>query len=111
MALDFTHKKGDTFEVVNFEMLINTVPINLTNCILRMQLRKEYGGVIIKSFTSVANAGLTITNPTLGLFKINKQIIDIPAFSYLYDIELDYQDGTVKTYISGNFIINNDVTR
>jgi len=111
MALDFTHIKGDTFEAVNFEMLINTLPINLTTCILRMQLRKEYGGVIIKSFTTVASAGLTITNGALGLFKINKQIIDLPTFSYLYDIELDYQNGDVKTYISGNFTITNDVTR
>lgn len=109
--MNFTHIKGDTFEAVNFEMLINGLPIDLTNCVLRMQLRKEYGGVIIKSFTTVANAGLTITNGLLGLFKINKQIIDIQAFSYLYDIELDYQNGDVKTYIKGNFIITNDVTR
>lgn len=111
MALDFTHIKGDTFEAVNFEMLLNAVPIDLTGCILRMQLRKEYGGVIIKSFTTVASAGLTIVNPTLGLFKINKQIIDIPAFVYIYDIELDYQNGDIKTYIKGNFSVVNDVTR
>lgn len=109
--MNFTHIKGDTFEAVNFEILINGSPIDLTNCVLRMQLRKEYGGVIIKSFTTIGGDGLTITNGTLGLFKINKQIIDVTAFSYLYDMELDYQNGDVKTYIKGNFTITNDVTR
>ena len=75
-----------------------------------MQLRKEYGGLIALSLTSVANAGITITDATNGLFKINQQIIDIVAFNYIYDIELDY-DGLVKTYVDGNFLITNDVTR
>ena len=111
MALDFTHIKGDTFEEVNFQMLVNTVSLNLTGCTLRMQLRKEYGGIVYLSLTSVASAGITITTPTSGLFKINKQIINIEAANYIYDIELVKSDGTVKTYISGNFLITNDVTR
>ncbi len=111
MALDFTHIKGDTFEIVNFQMLVNTVALNLTGCTLRMQLRKEYGGIVYLSLTSVANAGITITSAVNGLFNINKQIINIDANNYIYDIELIKADGTVKTYISGNFLITNDVTR
>ena len=111
MALDFTHIKGDTFEAVNFQMLVNSVALNLTGCTLRMQLRKEYGGVIFLALTSVASAGITITNAATGLFRINKQIINIDAYNYIYDIELIKSDGTVKTYISGNFLITNDVTR
>jgi hypothetical protein len=111
MALDFTHKKGDTFEAVNFQMLVNTVPLNLTGATLRMQLRKEYGGVVFLSLTSVASVGITITTPASGLFKINKQIINLDSANYIYDIELIKADGTIKTYISGNFYITNDVTR
>lgn len=111
MALDFTHIKGDSFEAVNFQMLVNSVALNLTGCTLRMQLRKEYGGIVYLSLTSVASAGITITNAATGLFRINKQIINIDAVNYLYDIELIKSDGTVKTYISGNFYVTNDVTR
>lgn len=111
MALDFTHIKGDTFEAVNFQMLINTVALNLTGCTLRMQLRKEYGGIVYLSLTSVASAGITITTPANGLFKINRQIINLDSANYIYDIELIKADGTIKTYISGNFSITNDVTR
>jgi hypothetical protein len=111
MALDFTHIKGDSFEAVNFQMLVNSVALNLTGCTLRMQLRKEYGGIVYLSLTSVASAGITITTAASGLFRINKQIINIDANTYIYDIELIKSDGTVKTYISGNFYITNDVTR
>jgi hypothetical protein len=111
MALDFTHIKGDTFEAVNFQMLINTVALNLTGCTLKMQLRKEYGGIVYLSLTSVASAGITITTPANGLFKINRQIINLDSANYIYDIELIKADGTIKTYINGNFSITNDVTR
>ena len=111
MALDFTHIKGDSFEAVNFQIIVNDNPLNLNGCSLHMQLRKEYGGVVFLSLTSVASAGITISNPTGGLFRINKQIINLDAFNYIYDIQLIKADGSVKTYISGNFNITNDVTR
>jgi len=110
MSLNFTHIKADTFEAVNFEINVDTVPVDLSDTTIRMQLRKEYGGVVGLSLTSVGNAGITITDAANGLFRINQQIIDIPAFNYIYDIEFDF-DGVVKTYISGNFLIKNDVTR
>jgi hypothetical protein len=111
MGLNFQSIKGDTFEQVTFELLLNDEPYSLEDAIIRMQLRKEYGGIPALSLTSVANAGITITDDANGLFKINEQIIDICAFNYLYDIEIEFGDGTVKTYISGNFVIKNDVTR
>ena len=92
-------------------MIVNSVALNLTGCTLRMQLRKEYGGIVYLSLTSVASAGITITTAATGLFKINKQIINIDAANYIYDIELIKADGTIKTYISGNFYVTNDVTR
>jgi hypothetical protein len=110
MSLNFTHIKADTFEAVNFEINVDDVPVDLSDTTIRMQLRKEYGGVVGLSLTSVGDAGITITDAANGLFRINQQIINIPAFNYIYDIEFDF-DGIVKTYISGNFLIKNDVTR
>lgn len=111
MGLNFQNIKGDTFNEVAFELLLNDDPYSLVGAIIRMQLRKEYGGIPALSLTSVANAGITITNAANGLFKINEQVIDICAFNYIYDIEIEFGDGTVKTYVSGNFLIKNDVTR
>lgn len=111
MSYNFTHIKGDTFDQVPFSILLNNVPINLTGAVIRMQLRSECGGLVALSLTSVANAGITITNAIGGLFKINKQIIDIPAGNYSYDLEIHFSDGTVKTWLSGSFLIECDITR
>jgi len=111
MGLNFQTIKGDTFNEVAFELLINNEPYSLVDAEIRMQLRKEYGGIPFLSLTSVDNEGLTITDDENGLFKINEQIININAGNYLYDIEIKFGDDTVKTYVSGNFLVKSDVTR
>ncbi len=111
MALDFSHIKGDTFEAVNFAVVKNTVALSLTGAVIKMQLKKECDGIAILSLTSVASAGLTITNAAGGLFKINQQIINIPEFNYIYDIQITFANNIVKTWVSGNFIIKCDITR
>jgi hypothetical protein len=110
MSLNFKHKRGDTFEAVDFEIRVNDVAIDLSDTVIRMQLRKEYCGVVALSLTSIDNEGITITDASEGLFKINKQIINIEAANYIYDIQFNF-DGEIKTYVSGNFLITNDVTR
>ena len=111
MSLNFTHIKGDTFEAVNFAVVKNAVALNLTGATIKMQLKKECGGIPILSFTTVASAGLTLTNAVGGLFKINKQIINIAEFNYVYDIEITFGNGDVKTWIDGDFIVKCDITR
>lgn len=112
MALNFTHTKGDTFNEVAFEVKKNGTAINLTGATIRMQLRKEYEDVNpVLSLTSVANAGITITNATSGHFKINAQIINIEVFNYVYDIQFTLSSGEVKTYVKGAFNVTPEVTR
>ena len=109
--MNFTHIKGDTFDEVAFSIKINNVAVNLTGATIKMQLKKNDNLLVpILSLTSVASAGITITSPTNGLFKINSQIIDIEPFNYVYDIQLTLATGVVKTYVSGNFIISKDIT-
>ena len=111
MSLNFTHIKGDTFEAVNFQVIKNSVALDLTDSVIRMQLKKECGGIPILSFTTVADAGLTLIDAVDGLFKINKQIINIAEFNYIYDIEITFGNGDVKTWIDGDFIVKCDITR
>lgn len=112
MSLNFSHIKADTFDQVNFELKINDVAKNLTGAIIRMQLRKTADDTTpALSLTSVASAGITITSPTTGLFRINTQIIDIPVYDYEYDIEIRFADNTVKTYVAGIFSITQEITR
>lgn len=105
MSLNFQAIKNDTFEEVPFQIKKNNVAINLTGATIKMQLRKVAGGVI------ASEVALTITNATNGLFKINNQKFTCDAFNYFYDIQITFADSTVKTWISGNFLILNDITR
>jgi hypothetical protein len=111
MSLNFQNIKGDTFEAVNFEVKINGDAIDLTGAIIKMQLRKECGGVIGLTLTSIEDTGITIYDAVNGKFKINKQIIDIPSYNYYYDIEIHFADNTVKTWVKGMFNILCDITR
>lgn len=112
MSLLFTHIKGDTFDEVAFQLKINDVAVNLTGATIKMQLRKKYSDTTAAlSLTSVSSAGITITTPLEGRFKINTQIIDIEVYNYVYDIQITLSSGVVKTYVQGGFNITNEVTR
>jgi hypothetical protein len=112
MSLQFSHIKGDTFDEVAFQLKINNTVVNLTGATIKMQLRKCYSDTTpALSLTSVSSAGITITSPTTGEFKINTQIIDIEVYNYVYDIQITLASGVIKTYVQGGFNITNEVTR
>ena len=67
------HYKGDTFKQIPMVYKLNGTPQNLTGAVIRMQLRKEKDGVSYLELTSVASAGITITDAANGSFKINTQ--------------------------------------
>lgn len=109
--LNFSTKRGDTFDEVLFELKKDGTAINLTGAIIHMQLRKAAGGPVFLNLTSAGSAGITITDATAGKFKINSVIINLEANVYLYDIEITFASGEVRTWISGQFTILNDITR
>jgi hypothetical protein len=104
-TVNFTHKRGDTFYQTPINIKVNDVDLDLTGAVILMQLRKEAGGVI------ALTPDLTITDAVGGDFQIDEQIINIPACTYQYDIQITLADDTVVTWISGLFIINDDISR
>ncbi len=104
-TVNFTHKRGDTFYQTPINIKVNSVDLDLTGAVILMQLRKEAGGVVM--FTPA----LSITDAVGGDFQIDEQIINIPACTYQYDIQITLSDDTVVTWISGLFIINDDISR
>jgi hypothetical protein len=108
MGLNFSHYKGDTFDQVEFEMKLNGSPVNITGSTIIMELKtgaNSSSETPVLSLTSVASNGITITQPTLGKFKINSQVINIPVGYYNYDIAITFADLSVKTYVTGQFKI------
>jgi len=90
----------------------NNVALDLTGAVVEMDIRlTKTSTTSAKRFTSVGDAGITIVAPaTDGKFILNRQIIDVDAAKYYYDLEITLADGTVKTYIYGFWPILQDIT-
>jgi hypothetical protein len=110
-TLNLFAKKGDTFDAVPFQINRDGIPIDLTGAIIHMQLRKSPSTQVYLNLTSVANAGITITSAADGAFQINEMIMTIEANVYLYDIQITFLSGEIRTWISGQFTVVNDITR
>ena len=104
------YRKGDTFSGAEFTVTVNGTPLVLTGATIRMDMRETPLGTLVKSFSS-PSSGITISTPTTaGKFVLDKQVIDIPAFKYFYDIQILLETGEIHTYIWGFFEIKQDVT-
>jgi len=102
--------RGDTFKEYPFEILINSDPLDLTDAVIKMDVKKDACGIPLLSLSSVMDNGITITDAVSGLFKINEQIINIPAGNYQYDIQITLENGTVNTWVGGLFQVINTIT-
>ena len=85
-TLDFTHYRGDTFDAVNFEVIIDEAPLDLADVAIKMQLRRNYDRDVALEL-SLANGLLEIVDAEAGKFIIAEQIIDLEPLAYLYDIQ------------------------
>lgn len=109
-TLNLIAKQGDTFER-NFSVEHpNGTPYNFTGYSLQMQIKSTKQNTIS---ALELNSGDEITLST-GQIKIlipSAKMKEIPARGYFYDLQITYPNGVVKTWLSGQFNINQDVTR
>lgn len=99
---------GDTFNGVEIAMTDgDNLPIDISTAIIKMQIKTAPFGSIVKDL-SIGN-GITIMNA--NTFRIDPFINPTKAFRYYYDIQIDFQNGVVKTYLKGSYTIVEDITR
>jgi hypothetical protein len=98
--------QGNTFEGVDF-ILPTDSHYELDNAIAKIHIRNSPVNALVKEFISPNTLIITlphkITLPT--------QIIDIPAGTYKYDLQITFSDGRVKTFIGGSWVINPVITQ
>ena len=94
-TLNLTAKQGNTFYAVPIQILINGVPLDLTNATILIQLRKDAGTPIIFEPTT------TIINAVNADFKIDEQIFDIQACLYKFDIRIVTGSGQIHNWAAG----------
>lgn len=100
--------RNDTL-AINFELSIDDVPINLGGATVRMHVRPSYGSNTLTLAFTEGN-GITVTGASNSVIEV-KKLITIAAGNYVYDLESQFSNGDVKTYIKGNFIVQEDITK
>lgn len=109
-TLNLIAQNNTTFDAVPFQILIDTVPLDLTDALIEMQVKKDACATPVLSFSSIDDAGITITDALDGWFKINEQIINLKPCNYHYDIKITLSDSSVKRYVGGLFQVVTSIT-
>lgn len=102
------HRRGDTFDGLNFQINANGSPKQLHTTGIKIDFRKSAKkGLKVKTI-AVGN-GITVVSASAGTFKIDSFKVDFEPGIYFYDVE--FTDGSVvKTHIEGTWEIVEDVT-
>lgn len=107
------HLSGDTYNAVQFQLVLddgNDTPIDITDATFKCSIRKDPTKAAVLSWTSPSN--IVIVDASLGKFKLDLGVVTVTdEYEYFYDIEMTDADGIVKTYISGKWKINLDISR
>lgn len=90
--------------------LIYKPPVDLTGATARMQIRAQVGGAVLLELTT-ANGDLAFTGPgTITRTLSAAQTAALTWTEAVYDLEVEYADGTVQRYLQGTVTVSREVT-
>lgn len=101
--------RNDTWAQV-FAISANDVPVNLSGSTITIQVRKTATASSIDLSLSTADSSITIGGVNNNQITLNKKVT-IAAGSYLYDMNVAFPSGEVKTYVWGTFFVQEDITK
>jgi len=91
-------------------------PYDLAGCLLYFTAKRQYTDADSAAiFQKSVGSGITITNPTQGLFTVAIAPLDTAALSkvktiLVWDLQLQDGSGKIYTLAQGNLVVNPDVT-
>jgi hypothetical protein len=91
------HKRGTTFNGVQFELIINGVAKNLTGTVINMNI----AGKVFSNTTGE----IVFSDITNGKFQFKAQVINLSPKTHNYSIKFIFPDGKSKIYLKGNWKI------
>lgn len=99
--------KGDSFKGAKFTFTYDSgAAIDLSSAIVRMQFRyRRLTGMPVKTITS--EDGLTVVDNSV---EIPNFIVDFQVGVYFYDIEIEFAEDDISTWVYGTLKVLQDVT-
>ena len=106
------HYKGDQLEafIIRLQNKDKT-PINIEGSVVTMQL-KNVAGILIWEFSSnlTGDKGLVLMSEGRILFP-SITSWDVPRAKTYYDLQIKFPNQAIKTFASGTWKINQDISR
>lgn len=97
---------GDTWQGLRIEILINDEPEDLTGCIAEIGFRKTKNSKLEWLLSSETGAIAIDENQ----ITIVPRLLTLSPGSYVYDLQITYPSGFVRTYLTGTFKVEKDIT-
>jgi hypothetical protein len=101
--------RNDTWSQVLL-ITANTLPVSLVGADVRIQVRKQPNSTTADMTLTETNGGITVGGTNNNQITINYPV-NIAAGPYVYDMVVVFPSGNEKTYIWGNFIVYEDITK
>lgn len=101
--------RNDTLELTFTITDGSANPISLASADVKMQIRNRPDGDILQTLTE--GDGITIGGAGNNVITISKVIGIQDGGNYAYDLQSTFASGVVTTYVRGNFILFEDVTK
>jgi hypothetical protein len=108
------HENGNTFNGVQFELLVNSVAKSIVGGSIAMTCITPVGAKVFSSDTGEIEIG---SGASGGIFSFIKQVVTftpvksayppytLESYTYPYEITITFADGDIKTYIEGTWKI------
>jgi hypothetical protein len=96
--------------VQTFAITADNVAVNLTGSTITIQVRKTANASAVDLSLSTGGNGITIAGASNNQIVLNK-VVNIAAGNYLYDMNVTFPSGVVKTYVWGTFLVQEDITK
>ena len=100
--------RNDTWRQT-FVLTTNSTPINCSGATITIQVRLGCGGTLALT-ASTTDGSITIGGAGNNEITVNK-LVAIDKGKYVYDMNVAFTSGYVRTYLEGDFIVYDDVTK
>lgn len=101
--------RNDTWSQI-FTLTANNVPIVLTGSTITIQVRKTASSPDVLLSLSTTDSSIAIGGVNYNQITLRK-VVNLTAGSYVYDMNVTFPSGLVKTYVWGTFFVQEDITK
>lgn len=87
--------------------------VDLTGCVLKLQVRERIGAAAVLLELSTANGGIVLTDAANGYYALGLDAADTAAMAWskgIGDLEITFADGTVRRVWRAKFVVSPEVT-